>query len=400
MDKLKQLLNFNYTTLIFLVLGYIGGKVLESIYASIEGKITGYIKKKCKKYKFIKEYKNQIKFNLENLNILSIDHAEDYYEYSDIEIINTRKRFFLDCPQDIKDKILEKDRSMTFSNDYYFDQDNVLEDLASMTKIDNLPALIEKHRIIVGEMFLSDLDKAFSIFNAKKFGIYSIKNKRLNDNEDAGLHIKFYETDYFTHKVFRSIYKELKDSGHEISQMSTYPQEGLDHLRPFMTSFGVNSFILAKTNEGEKGIVFSKRSPRTSNTLESIWHVTMNEGLSFTDLEGKDISLVNCLHRGLKEELGIGQEHHKLIVEKKFFDLFLVKDNFEVGITSIVEMKTTMDVINNLHSIAKDSVLETEGLRMVNFNKKELIDFTNNNTCTPAALYTLKMIALRYKYFF
>lgn len=400
MDRIKQILIFDYSKLIFLALGYIGGKILESFYKFIEDRIKNLVKEKYRKTKFSKAYEKEAKLGLENLNILSIDHAENFYEYSDIEIIHTQKKFFLDCPQDIKSKIYEKDKNMAFHEDYYFEKDAILEDLATMTRIENLPELIEKHRIIVGNMFLRDLDKAYSIFNGKKFGVYSIKNRRLNASEDAGFHIEFYETDYFTHKVFRSIYKELKDNNHEISKINIYPEEGLDYLRPFMTSFGVNSFIIARTEKGEKGIIFSKRSPRTANTQESIWHVTMNEGLSFTDLEGKDISLINCLYRGLKEELGIGEEHHKLIEREKFLDLFLVKDNFEIGITSLVETTSTMDVVCNLHSIAKDSVLETEELKIVPLNSKEIIGFIQSNKLTTAALYTLKMIVLREKYLF
>ena len=115
----------------------------------------------------------------------------------------------------------------------------------------------------------------------------------------------------------------------------------------------------------------------------------MNEGLSFTDIEGKDISLVKCLHRGLNEELGIKEHYYKDIEKEKFMDLFLVMDNFEVGISSVVVMDASEDKIKDLHSIAKDSVLETEEICAVDFNSRDINRFISENKCTSACLYTL-----------
>lgn len=398
MNFIKDVFDHDLGTLIAMAVGYLGGKALEKVYDAAIDKAFSHISEKYRKKKFKKLYDAHEKLVIEKHNIMPIDHADPFYEHTDIEIINTGKKFCLDCPEPYKQQIKMKRNDISFERDFFFSKYTGLEDLDEITGIGGLAELIVKHKEITGQWFLNELDKAYPIFNGKKFGIYSIRSHRLRETEDAGLSIEFYETDYFTHKVMRSVYQELKSLNHPICNMKTYPVEGIDHLRPFMTSFGVNTFLIVYSEKGDKSIVFAKRSKRTANTRESIWHVTMNEGLSFTDIEGKDISLVKCLHRGLNEELGIKEHYYKDIEKEKFMDLFLVMDNFEVGISSVVVMDASEDKIKDLHSIAKDSVLETEEICAVDFNSRDINRFISENKCTSACLYTLSMVMLRKRY--
>ena len=384
MDFIRDVFGHDLGAFIVMAAGYLGGKVLEKIYDAAIDKAFSHLSEKYRKKKFKRLYDAHEKLITEKHNIIPIDHADPFYEYTDIEIINAGKNC-LDCPEPYKQQIKEKRNNINFEKDFFFTKNTCLEDLDEMTGIKGLADLITKHKEITGRWFLDELDKAYTIFNGKKFGIYSIKSHRLRDAEDPGLSIEFYETDYFTHKVMRSVYQELKSLNHPICNMKTYPIEGIDHLRPFMTSFGVNTFLIVNSEKADKSIVFAKRSKRTANTRESIWHVTMNEGLSLTDIEGKDISLVKCLHRGLNEELGIKEHHYKDIEKEKFMDLFLVMDNFEVGISSVVVMDASADKVKNLHSIAKASVLETEEICAVDFNSRDINRFISENKCTSAA---------------
>ena len=384
MDSIRDVFGHDLGAFIVMAAGYLGGKVLEKIYDAAIDKAFSHLSEKYRKKKFKRLYDAHEKLITEKHNIIPIDHADPFYEYTDIEIINAGKNC-LDCPEPYKQQIKEKRNNINFEKDFFFTKNTCLEDLDEMTGIKGLADLITKHKEITGRWFLDELDKAYTIFNGKKFGIYSIKSHRLRDAEDPGLSIEFYETDYFTHKVMRSVYQELKSLNHPICNMKTYPIEGIDHLRPFMTSFGVNTFLIVNSEKADKSIVFAKRSKRTANTRESIWHVTMNEGLSLTDIEGKDISLVKCLHRGLNEELGIKEHHYKDIEKEKFMDLFLVMDNFEVGISSVVVMDASADKVKNLHSIAKASVLETEEICAVDFNSRDINRFISENKCTSAA---------------
>ncbi|MCM3763924.1 hypothetical protein [Neobacillus niacini] len=195
---------------------------------------------------------------------------------------------------------------------------------------------------MVAEQIITKMKNKHTIFNGKSYGVYRIQRKRNADHdEDACIRLDLFETDYFTHLVFRSIYKELKDAGHQISKIEK--MEELHVYTPFLTSFGINNFIIIDTPTGNE-IVFAKRFKYlcTSNS-EGLWHVTMNEGLTITDKKGRDVSLIKCLHRGLREELGIKEEHHKYINDERFMDLFLETTRFEIGLKSFIRMDRNME---------------------------------------------------------
>ena len=90
-----------------------------------------------------------------------------------------------------------------FHEDRSFDDGRTFEDLAEMTGIVALPELIDKHRTLVGEKFVSNADGM--IFNGKKYGVYNLRFTRFGEEESPGVEVDLFETDYFTHKVFRSL---------------------------------------------------------------------------------------------------------------------------------------------------------------------------------------------------
>jgi hypothetical protein len=240
---------------------------------------------------------------------------------------------------------------------------------------------------IVAQQIIKKRESKHTIFNGKKYGVYRIHRKRNSDqDENASIQLDLFETDYFTHQVFRSIYKELKDAGHPISKI--VKMEELHSYIPFLTSFGINAFIVIDTPSGYD-IVFAKRSKYlNTGATESLWHVTMNEGLTLTDREGKDISLIKCLHRGLREEIGIKEEHHKHISDERFMDLFLEMSKLEIGLTSYIRMDRSINHLNELYSVAKDGELETDGLKAIPLKKKDIKEFITTEKLTDAAQYT------------
>src|SRR3546814_1870934 len=46
-----------------------------------------------------------------------------------------------------------------------------------------------------------------------------------------------------------------------------------------------------------------------------------------------------CFKRGLLEELGIHERLYRLAVRGSFYDFFLEKNNFEIGLSSVLEME-------------------------------------------------------------
>src|SRR3546814_8369970 len=86
----------------------------------------------------------------------------------------------------------------------------------------------------------------------------------------------------------------------------------------------------------------------------------MNEGLSQTDKDayGK-VDLELCFKRGLLEELGIHERLYRLAVRGSFYDFFLEKNNFEIGLSSVLEMELNFGKdIETL--IGRDKALRSE----------------------------------------
>ncbi|RAZ69643.1 hypothetical protein [Planococcus maitriensis] len=353
--------------------------------------------KKLKKRKLHKALKNHNNIVLEGKDIISLDHADPTYEMHDIFVRESGKKLFIDCPEEYKEIIRLHDPDFVFSQNTSFNRSSDFNDLAEITGIANLPGLIDKHsRVAVGH-FIAKLENGHTIFNGKKYRVFNIRRKRVADGEEnASLKLDLFETDYFTHHVFRSIYKELKAEGHPISKIEK--MEEIHRYSPFLTSFGINAFILLE-NHAESEIVFAKRSKYlNTGTEESLWHVSMNEGLTETDREGKEVSLIKCLHRGLREELGIREEHHKYIIDERFMDLFLETNRFEIGLTSFVRLDMRRNQLNSLYDISKDGELETDGIVSIPFKQKELSRFVKGHSLTNAAKYTLKMLLARRKF--
>src|SRR3546814_20522222 len=46
-----------------------------------------------------------------------------------------------------------------------------------------------------------------------------------------------------------------------------------------------------------------------------------------------------CFKRGLLDELGIHERLYRLAVRGSFYDFFLEKNNFEIGLSSVLEME-------------------------------------------------------------
>lgn len=353
--------------------------------------------KKLKKRRLLKSMREHDNVPLESKDIVSLDHADPTYEMHDIFVRESGKKLFIDCPEEYKEIIRLHDHDFVFSRNKSFNRSADFNDLAEITGIADLPDLIDKHSRVAIRYFIAKLENGHTIFNGKKYGVFNIRRKRVADaEENASLKLELFETDYFTHHVFRSIYQELKAKGHPISKIEK--MEEIHRYSPFLTSFGINTFILLE-NRAENEIVFAKRSKYlNTGAEESQWHVTMNEGLTETDREGKEVSLIKCLHRGLREELGIREEHHKYIADERFMDLFLETNKFEIGLTSFARLDMRMDQLTSLYDISKDGELETDGIISMPFKQKELSRFVKENTLTTAASYTLKMLLARRKF--
>lgn len=342
---------------------------------------------KLKKAKYNKELKNTSNSYDKN-GIMSLDHGSPYYEPHNITSNKNKDEFYLSVPKEKLESILKEDKNFISRDDKYFDKNN-LDELGNELDIPNFTEIVEKHRKIVADEFLESAKRKEISFNGKKFGIKSISMNRVTEEENSYLNIDFYTTDYFTHKVMKSVYKEIKE--HYIKFDETL-KEKLNDYYPFMTSLGINTLVILDKHSYDKQIVFCRRSKRVSNMNgQSKWHVSMNEGVSVTDLDGYSINLNKAVKRGMYEELGIKENDVK---KSAFGDLFIVTDNFEIGLTNIVILNRNFEELKTCYNTAQDSVLETEDIKSIRFSKQELTDFLSKNSTdmTLVCKYSIDMI--------
>lgn len=235
----------------------------------------------------------------------------------EVSILGQPRCLYIDIPVNLKNQILERERSAGYSDlqltkfnpDTSFDGKDNFEDIALLTGIKNLPDLINEHRALIGEKFLNSEDGL--IFNGEKYGVFNLRFTRFGDKESPGVEIDFFKTDYFTHRVFRSIYHLLKSQNHKIAKVGV---SNFLQYKPFFTSFGINTLLICEGDDG-KEIILSKRSARVHGG-EPKYHITMNEGLSQTDKTPfGEVDLELCFKRGLLEELGITEKIYQLGVK-------------------------------------------------------------------------------------
>jgi len=390
MSKFWEMLREGFAVeILWIVLGIVIGNILNMV--------TRLIVRTYRRNRRRREVNLNKEVFLETKNILSLDHADPYYELHDIPVRQTMKRLYIGFPAELSAEVLSLDCDFRIRSNISFSGEQEFSDLEEITGIIGLTQMIQQHKMQVGEEFIRLIKEGRTLFNGEKYGIYRIKPGRTSDEfENAKFRLDLFCTDYFTHRVFRSIYKELVSNNHPIGQVRKF--EELHSYYPFLTSFGMNTFVILD-DEINMEIVFAKRSKYIGiNATESIWHVTMNEGLTDTDKDGKDVSLIKCLHRGLREELGIRAEHHRFIEEEFFMDLFLEKGNFEIGITSFVKLNMNFNELKKLYAGAKDAELETDALEVVTLSTKEINRFLEQNKLSPAAAYNLSMLLARKKY--
>jgi len=275
-----------------------------------------------------------------------------------------------------------------FHDDRSLDGSTDFSELAEITKIANLGELIEKHRKIVSDLFLRSENGL--IFNGDKYGVFNLRFMRFGNEERPGVELELFKTDYFTHRVFRSIYHELKQLNHPV--ISAGINDFLQY-KPFFTSFGINTLLIC---EGEKGkeIVLSKRSARVHGNIAR-YHITMNEGLSQMDKDpfGK-VDLELCFKRGLLEELGINDKLYNFGTKVAFYDFFLEKNNFEIGLTSVFEID--LNYKKDLEPlIARDRALESDSFVTLPLNSKVISNFVKNSEFVPHGLYVLDRVLMR-----
>ena len=366
----------------FLLLGALLTKLCSWIFAQVN-----YIKRKQK----MKKTTNF--FLTEGIN--SLDHAEKFYAEDDIsaELLG-EERFYLSIPQNYLADLRKHSASYQSREECYFAK-NTLAQLGEEMGIDGFDALVERHRTKVAAAFLDSYQTGKGIFNGEKVGIRRIISTRSSigeKNEANELHFQMYKTDYFTHRVMRSVYQEIRENNKDLAAAATGSITDINRYYPFMTSLGINSVVVLHTNDQIEQIVLAERAAFTSNTNTPQWHVTVNEGVTVEDITDRNAGISAAVLRGFREEMGITRQE----IRNRQSDLFLVVDSFEVGLSGIAYIKMNYDTFKLCYLGAKDACLETEQIKSIEYSKRAITKFLQGDAPkTEACKYCLSMLLSR-----
>jgi hypothetical protein len=364
------------------IAGVVASFILESYLKAFWDWIKLYWKKRSiRKISLAFQYSEEV---------FALETGDPYLTKGDIKIIESGKKLFVDFPNDLRTAINAEGEPFVFNSQQSFDGSTSFKDLEIMTGITDLSDRIAKHARIVAHEFIETRKGYGTIFNGEKFGIFSIGGRnRVGKDEKTRIILKTFHTDFFTYRVFSSIYQSLKKEGHKISKVSSL--EDLAPYSPFLTSFGVCTFVLLND---DTDIVLALRSGKITSKQHK-YHFTMNEGLSQTDCQNGAPDIHNCLIRGMWEELNISYDE-AVSGSVKLMDLFFTRDRFEIGITSVISFPdVSFEDFQFKREAAKDS-FEIERLKCIKLEKPIIKEFLAKNEMIPDAKLGLQLFLARY----
>lgn len=361
------------------------------------------IKEKIKTIKMKKKIK-KCDMEFADNSIISLAHGDPFFKISskqcELMLDVPQELFYISMPEGIKKQILDI-REDFFNTTWeteqaFFDNQTEKDMITEVSGILGLSVedttkmyLEEKENIAL--FFLEKVKAGDPYFIGEMYGVKKIDLSRKGSEERSNVKIDAYKTDYYTHRVMAAIYRRVYENKKNIVPENN--PESYNKMRYFLTSMGMNVLLYLKD---EKKIVFVKRSGKLVNMTRAMWHVSMNEAISITDISetNEAIDLDKCIKRGLNEELGVVIKG----INIRYSDLFFLKDPFETGISAFVTINnmTFSELRELLYPSAKDKELESEGVIAVKVDGGELIDFMKKNELTDAAKYLTKMFLARH----
>lgn len=328
------------------------------------------------------------------LGIQILANSDSHFSEDDetLKVFTTGERFLLSPSksEEIRHRLQDLGIAFTLNDDIFSGCE--IEYFSEIMKIPDLHIRIEKHRALVTSNFLNGENGCY--FNNRKFGIYRLNTfQRTQDvAENAKLTIELFETDYYTHRVIKGVYKELYKEAHPYCQAAFNPNDMKRHML-FSTSLGVNLILIGENITGQKSALLTTRSTFAAESNgEEQYSLSVIEGVSHSDLNEvtKKVSLELAALRGLHEELGVKEQD---IVRRaiKFHDLFLNQQNYEIGIVcsaAINSIKCNLER-DVLQMIGQDDKLEVSTKRLVVLDQLKQFALTNKSKFLPQALFSV-----------
>lgn len=244
-----------------------------------------------------------------------------------------------------------------------------------------LKGLVEKNRSAVAECFINRTGGMY--FNGEKYGIsyFDGYSRTCDEAEKPILTYRLYKTDYFTHSVLQETIKDLSKQYGELSVQRLNTE-----FAPFRTSMGVSIIVeLPKSNQ----IILTQRARSSSYTENAVWYyVSATEAFSETDYDSfmRGPSLLNCIKRGVLEELNINSQMYDE-ADIKIYAAFFEKYFFQDGLVAKITLHNDVgfETIAASKDSAKDSVLEVGNLFVLENSASAISGFIRNNRQTMRA---------------
>lgn len=338
----------------------------------------------------------EIDFNVES-GFKYLDHAIPFYQKELLKTEVSNNMLIVPIPDDYKSILSKKD--FIYRESTLEAWNKKLETTFAFLGVENCLEVINKTAIVVAKQIKEKIEDGVPRFNGEMFGVEHIQLQRIGEDENSSLKISFYKTDFFTYRVFATIYQEYK---------SKFVVKGIDDINkyytPFLGSFGISNYLLVENNN-KKYILFGHRGDKVEVDKNKI-HFSMNEAFSMKDIDSIENftkpSFEKCLERGLREELGLsGEVQRKNLEYFGFMSLIMDINKFELGLSSFAKLVidenfSLQDLKRSYHS-GQDSELETDTAELIEIEKLEEYITQNYDNMSICARNVINTVLARLK---
>ncbi|ABZ83786.1 hypothetical protein HM1_0769 [Heliomicrobium modesticaldum Ice1] len=301
-------------------------------------------------------------------NLFSLTQPMPYYRLGDISIVDAIRDFYVDVPEDMKAAFRAKNPDIVFHRDKSFDGFHYYSDIPMRSGIYDLVERINRHRLLAAQEWLASGEVPV---NRPKLGVLHInpygKTGRAGEN---ALELQIFRTDAFTHRVFRSVYKELQAANHEMLTMKTATE--VNRYNAFLTELKVHAWVTLPS-DGSEAIVPGSQTPAGATLYGELLEEDLQAGTSH-------FSLVRWLSRHLAEAAGRAPSaFSELESAIRGYELFVDKADYSVCLTVSVALKDAPPAL-------ADKAVPFTGDEVARLIQQPM---------SPAGEYTLRLVAAR-----
>lgn len=304
-----------------------------------------------------------INLDIGQLGILELTQDGNYKDGKTISLLCGEEEFFLSPPLEIlSNSELQQLSGYSFTENTHISWERSFAEIGQKIGFPNLAEKINEHRKKVLRQFVYSENGTY--YNNKKFGVsfLNIFQRTADLEELPCITIKLYWTDYYTHRVMKSIFHELDENYNPVVEMiwDSTNYTGNPAFSIFLTSLGINVIVEGFDSRDRFGVILTKRAVTAAETNGKIQDsCSAIEGISLEDYRGTDsISIEGVVYRALESELGIQKNEIENI---RFHEFFLTKKHAELNFTCTAQLKKDVKITEELIARpAKDKLLEVK----------------------------------------